>query len=74
MRTESVNFLDIEVTRKLASKDKKYITIATPETIKRLGPSGSFKKKNIALEQMSDVVSGNSNENFFKSSFIFISI
>ena len=46
-------------------KDKKYMIIANTVTIKRFGPSGSSKKKNIVLEHMIDVMPKIINEIFF---------
>ena len=37
-------------------KDKKYMIPAATVTMRRFGPSGSLKKKNIAREKMRDVI------------------
>lgn len=41
------------------------MTIAVTITTKRLGPSGSLKKKNIVLEHIRDVIAKISDEIFF---------
>ena len=38
------------------AKDKKYMMIAITETIRRFGPSGSAKRKNIVREERRDVM------------------
>jgi hypothetical protein len=45
--------------------DKKYTASARPATIKRFGPSGSLKKKNNILEQITAVTANIISEIFF---------
>lgn len=51
---------------KYAAKDKKYMTAAITMTTRRFGPSGSLKKKNIALENTIDVSARINSEVFFE--------
>jgi len=51
-------------------KDRKYIIAAITITTRRFGPSGSSKKKNIALEHAIDVIPKISNEVFFDLKYI----
>ncbi|HCC06366.1 TPA: hypothetical protein DEP94_03355 [Candidatus Nomurabacteria bacterium] len=46
-------------------KDKKYMTTAITVTIRRFGPSGSSKKKNIAREERRDVMNKIMRDVFF---------
>lgn len=55
---------------KYIDKIKKYITIANTITIKRFGPSGSLKKKNIILEQRRDVMARIRRGSFFDLIYI----
>ena len=48
------------------------MTIANHQTIKRLGPSVSLKKKNNVLEQRMAVAPKITNEIFFDLKFIFV--
>lgn len=48
-------FANFDAIFTLKKSDKKYIITANPTTIKRFGPSGSLKKKNIILEQAREV-------------------
>ena len=53
------------------AKDRKYTTTADTVTMSRFGPSGSLKKKNIALEQTIAVTNKMRNEVFFDLKCIF---
>lgn len=54
----------------IITKDEKYIIPAATVTIKRFGPSGSSKKKNIVLEHMIDVRTNIIMEAFFDLKYI----
>jgi hypothetical protein len=57
-----------------AANDKRNTAIARPATIKRLGPSGSLKKKNSILEQMTAVAPNIIKEIFFDLKYIFANL
>jgi ribosomal protein S3AE len=59
-----------EVVSKKTTKDKKYTIVAITVTIRRFGPSGSSKKKNIVREQMREVIARINNEIFFDVRYI----
>lgn len=59
---------------KYAVKDKKYSIAAVTITIRRFGPSGSLKKKNIVLENRIDVIHKIINEAFFDGKYILVII
>lgn len=71
MKIANKSFLRLEELNKYAAKDKKYTTIATPITTRRLGPSGSLKNKNITLEHTIDVIPRISSDVFFDLKYIF---
>jgi hypothetical protein len=54
-----------------AAEDKRNTASARPATTKRLGPSGSLKKKNNILEQMMAVTANIINEILFDLKYRF---
>lgn len=54
-----------------AAEDKAYMANVKPATIKRFGPSGSLKKKNIILEQIMAVTANVIKEIFFDLKYRF---
>jgi hypothetical protein len=59
---------------KYAANDKKYMIDAIPITTSKFGPSGSLKRKNIALEHAMDVIPKISNEVLFDLKYISVTI
>ncbi len=57
-----------------AAEDNRYIASAKPVTIKRLGPSGSLKKKNNILEQTMAVTAKIISEIFFDLKYRFATL
>ena len=57
---------------KYTVKDKKYRTSANTVTMSKFGPSGSLKKKNIALEHTRAVMAKIINEVFFDLKYMFV--
>jgi hypothetical protein len=72
IKIASKSFFEPERLDTYDARDKKYTIPAVTTTIRRFGPSGSLKKKNIAPEDMRAVIPKINSAVFFDLKFIFL--